>query len=172
MPSKTKKQDKEEVKKEEVLEPEIITTSKEVETLEENSLTVETIKASSNEANIVLQKQEEKEVYYIITPSDIKKYLLKTELSSDNIQDILKKVHINLKNLKKAWVEFGASLIIVRHFKLFKFVEKKYKTFASYCEEELKLKKSTIYEIIDSTLFLIQKSPEIYNGIIDRKSVV
>lgn len=167
MPSKTKKQDREEVKKEEVLEPEIITTSKEVETLEENSLTVETIKASPNEANIVLQKQEEKEVYYI-TPSDIEQFLKNKELFPDNIKDIREKVHRSLQNLKRAWVEFGASVIIVQRSKIFK--EWGYETFATYCENELRLKKATIYEIINSTLFLIQKSPELYDSIMSSEA--
>lgn len=159
MPSKIKKQDK----KEEVLEPEIITTSKEVETLEENFSTVETIKPK---ANIVLQKQEEKEVYSI-TPSDIEQFLKNKELSPNNIQDIKEKINRSLQNLKKAWVEFGASVIIVQRSKIFK--EWGYETFASYCENELRLKKATIYEIIGSTLFLIQRRPETYEKLMSGK---
>lgn len=172
MPSKSKKQNKEEVKIEE--SSEIITNSTETNTAEENSFTVESIKTNPNDssnsndsANIVLRSQPEKVVDYI-TPSDIEKYLLKTELPSDNIQDIREKVHRSLQNLKRAWVEFGASVIIVQRSKAFK--KWGYETFALYCENELKLKKSTIYEIIDSTLFLIQKSPDIYNGIMSGES--
>ncbi|MEW6571356.1 MAG: hypothetical protein AB1390_09315 [Nitrospirota bacterium] len=118
---------------------------------------------------VVLSKKEGKEQRLIyVEPSVFEKHILKQDCYTLNDaervrQDVLSSLH----ELKSAWVKLGTAVMSVQIPRLY--LKFGYETFEEYCEKELKLHRTTVYEIINSTLLIMRHKPEVYTQLMKEK---
>lgn len=100
---------------------------------------------------------------YYIQPGQYQKHVLDKNEIPEEAEKIRRNVLDSLQEFKKAWVKFGTAVIAVSSTRLF--FAWGYKTFKEYCENELQLHESAVYEIMKSTKFLIQERRELYDNL-------
>lgn len=115
-----------------------------------------------NYAPIVIQKGKEEQCYYIKS-STFEKYILRKNESSGKLSKINDEALENLHELKRAWLKFGVSILAVHRYRSYRLEAE---TFEEFCEKKLKLYQSTVYEIMKSTLFLMQEKPDTFEKIL------
>lgn len=116
------------------------------------------------ERNLALTIEHGKETScYYVRPSDVEKYILDYNKAPVDFERVNKKAIETLHDLKKAWVKFGAAILDVNALRAYRL---KYTRFEEFCEKELKLHPSTVYEVMTSTLFLMREQPDIYHALI------
>lgn len=118
----------------------------------------------TSEHHFTLMIEREKETsYYYVRPSDVEKYILDQNKTPVDFERVNKKAIETLHDLKKAWIRFGAAILDVNTLRTYRL---KYPTFGEFCEQELRLHRSTVYEVMTSTLFLMQEKPEVYQALL------
>ena len=95
---------------------------------------------------------------YYIQPAQFQKHVLKD--FPEESEKIRQGVLNCLQELKVAWVKFGTAVIAVSNTRLF--LAWGYNSFKYYCDGELRLKESAVYEITKTTKFLMQEQREVY----------
>ena len=116
----------------------------------------------NSEHSLAITIAHDKEVScYYIRPSDVQKYILDCHKTPVDFERVNKKAIETLHDLKKAWVKFGTAMLEVNTLRTYRL---KYPKFEEFCEKELKLHQTTVYEVMTSTMFLMQEQPEIYQA--------
>jgi hypothetical protein len=129
-----------------------------------------TFDASQMDANkpelvpIVVQKEKEEPTCYYMKPDDFEKYIVESKKRPENLAAINEEAMKNLLELKKVWLKFGASILAVHTLRSYRL---ECDTFEEFCDKKLKLHQSTVYEIMNTTLFLMQNRQEVYKKILD-----
>jgi hypothetical protein len=120
----------------------------------------------------ISRREENEQVNYYLRPANFQKYVLEKNITLEDAQRVRREVLNHLNDLKRAWVKLGTAVISVHIPRLY--LAWGFKTFEQYCEQELKLNYSTVYQIMNSTLFLMRDKPEIYRSLMagDRESYV
>jgi len=116
----------------------------------------------------LVKKEGRMETVIYVAPSTFEEYVLSQKYTPANSQKIREKVLESLYEFKHAWVQLGIYILAVSRSRLY--LTWGFKTFNEYCDKELKLHQSTVHEIMDSTIFLCQKDPELFQRLMTGKS--
>lgn len=100
---------------------------------------------------------------YYIQPAQFQKHVLME--FPEEAEKIRQGVLASLQELKMAWVKFGTAVIAVNSTRLF--LTWGYNSFKAYCDGELQLRESAVYEIIKTTKFLMREQREVYDRLIN-----
>lgn len=107
---------------------------------------------------------------YYVRPVIFQRYVLDKQLTPEDANRVREDVKKNVEDVKRAWVQLGTAVLSVHTPRLY--LAWGYKTFNEYCEKELKVHFSTIYQVMTSTLFLMRDQPEIYQSLMDGEKKV
>ena len=109
---------------------------------------------------------------YYIRPNHFENFVMKQGGLPKDTNDIREKVLASLRDLKIAWVKFGTAVLLVNNGRMFH--SWGYETFKGYCEKELEMKQSAVYEIMKTTRFLMQNQRETYNRLMggEKKALI
>jgi hypothetical protein len=125
--------------------------------------------ASGHLGDVVLtQREGDKSVIFYVRPSDFEKYVVTQKLTPKDAERVRQEVLKNLRDFRQSWVKFGAAILSVHVPRLY--LAWGFKSFPDYCEQELKLHFSTLYQIMASTLFLMKNQPEFYRELMAGKA--
>lgn len=100
---------------------------------------------------------------YQMTPRTFNELVVGSNIAPNNADKVRKEAQEALLNLKKAWVKLGDVVSLIHGAKLYK--SWGFTVFCDYCEKELGLKDSTVYEMMDGVKFLKQYKPEMYKAL-------
>jgi hypothetical protein len=106
-----------------------------------------------------------KDSTYYVRPSTFQKYVLNKSLTPKDADNVRKEVKECVQEVKRAWIKLGTAVLSVHTPRLY--LDWGHKSFEDYCENELKLHQSTIYQIMTSTLFLMRDQPDVYQKLME-----
>lgn len=107
---------------------------------------------------------------YYVRPAIFQEYVVDTKLTPEDAKRVRQEVVKNVQEVKRAWVKLGTAVLSVHTPRLY--FAWGYNTFEEYCEKELKIHFSTIYQVMASTLFLMRDQPDIYQSLMEGEKQV
>jgi hypothetical protein len=102
-----------------------------------------------------------------IYPAFYSRCKVNEKINPQELQKIRDGVVESVYQFQLAWLKLGSLLLLVHKAKLYE--KWGYEKFSDYCEGEVKLRQSAVYEIMKSTAFLLREQRPLYDEIVAKK---